>query len=349
MPNRDFIIKNLISFLVHGDYINRNLPPINLIIVRTDIKNYYPSINKHKLYRKISGSNVLSNKSLTILKKFLFNKKYQGVPLGLPFSNHLSELYSEDLDKKIKSKIKPLVYFRYIDDIIFIHYLVKPLTNKDFRKYKQKRLGELNNLFAEFGLLLNTDKTKIIRYQVSKDSNYKTSNIDFTFLGYRFCSKDGLLTVTISPVKIVKYKKRINSYFFKFRNSNRTEKDYWILYYQLLNELHLITIIDKDSKVMKSGLAYHYRYITSVSHLEGFMVFIQNQIVSLGLNSNKTHSLLNLVGKKINYEENNFIKKKLNYLKLTKYQRDKIAIRLKINPTSTNEKLIKAMFKTVYG
>lgn len=54
MPNRNAIIKTIIQFLSQGDYyLNHNdlsFTNLNFKVVKIDIKNFFPSINKHILY-----------------------------------------------------------------------------------------------------------------------------------------------------------------------------------------------------------------------------------------------------------------------------------------------------------
>lgn len=64
LQDRDSIIKSIISILTQGDYNRKRIPNIDLTIVRSDIKDFFPSINKHKLYQKISRSNILKKGSL---------------------------------------------------------------------------------------------------------------------------------------------------------------------------------------------------------------------------------------------------------------------------------------------
>lgn len=46
LSNRNYIIKQLIATLTQGDHLNSLIPSINLMIIRTDIKNFFPSVNR---------------------------------------------------------------------------------------------------------------------------------------------------------------------------------------------------------------------------------------------------------------------------------------------------------------
>ena len=106
IPNRNAIIKTIIQFLSQGEiYSNRKelpLTPLNFKVIKMDIKNYFPSINKHILYSKIVRSSILNDSSIETIKSFIFSNAYMGIPLGLAFSNTLSKLYLEEFKSAIQ-------------------------------------------------------------------------------------------------------------------------------------------------------------------------------------------------------------------------------------------------------
>lgn len=345
MPNRDAIIKNIINNLTHGDYKNSTVPNIDLIIFRTDIKNFYPSINKHKLYRKVNSANILSYKALYILKKLIFNKKIQGVPLGLPFSNHLSELFMEKFDNELSVKLNPIIYYRYIDDIIIIKYSdAKDDTER--KKEEKYYFSEVSGISEKLNLNLNSLKTETSFYRYNKKELDKNSDLKFSYLGYEFETKENKLVISVSPVKLKKYKSRISKYIYDYKNSKKRDLDYWRLYYKLINELYGITTVHKSGKKMKSGLGHHYRFVNNYSNLNDFIIHFNNIIYSLKLNTTKRDRLLNLFKDKSGLI---FMQRRFNYLNLTDNQMILISRRLCIN-TSVNskEKFLKSVFKSLY-
>nr|WP_054549496.1 RNA-directed DNA polymerase [Lysinibacillus sphaericus] len=345
MPNRDLIVKSLISFLVHGDYKDFKIPKINLILFRSDIKNFYPSIDKHILYKKLNSSNILSYETMLLLKKIIFNNRISGVPLGLSFSNHLAELFLENFDNDVHVNIEPVVYFRYIDDLIYIKYCDFIDENQRYEHFKENE-RELMTLLSKYNLTLNQSKTISSFYIYNDKMLNKNSNLDFIYLGYHFQTIDESLKIKISDKKLKKYSNRLNGYFYEFRKGKRRDIDFWRLYYKLLNGLFGITIIDKKHRKMKSGMAYHYRYVNDYSNLDGFINHFKKTIFSLKLNAKYTAILLNIFS---DGRGKNFMRKRYDYLKLTNNQMNTIRNRLHIQYRGFNkEKFIRDMFYSLY-
>ncbi|HFJ9247302.1 hypothetical protein CQZ91_18895 [Bacillus cereus] len=343
--NRDVIIKSLISHITQGDYINNSIPKIDLMILRTDIKNFFPSINKHKLYQKLNNSNILSHSTIHILKEALFSNKVEGVPLGLQFSSHLAELYLEDFDAEIKKTFQPIVYFRYVDDIIIINY--------DFTKNKQEQtkiqtemLSNIDNIFTKYSLKRNLKKTEFSSYKKGNLS----SDLKFDYLGYQFKSNDSQLIIGIAQEKIVKVEKKIKSYFFNFKKGSRSNKEFWTLYYKLKNTIHGVTSYDKRGKQFKFGLGYHYRFVTEETCILKIINIIKSLIYSCNLSAYKTGTLLSI----INYDltsgkPTDLLNKRFNYLKLTTFQKELITKRLNVPWLSTSSTFSKRLFFILYS
>lgn len=346
MPNRDLIIKSIIASLVHGDFKHFNIPKINIAITRSDIKDCYPTINKHSLYQKLNRSNVLSQRALSILKKILFNRKFEGIPLGLPFSNHLAEFFMEIIDKEINLDLEPVVYFRYIDDFICINYC--EYMDEDSRKLFASNIKtRLEVILEEQKLNINDKKTTTSFYLFNPTQMDKNSDLNFTYLGYTFKTNEEKLIIEISDEKLNQYSKRLNSYLYKFRIGKNRNIDFWRLYYKILNELHGITTLDKKNNKMKSGLAYHYRYVNCYENLHDFIKYYKKVVISLKLNSSKTHLLLNLFSNAS--EDIIFMQKRFNYLNLTEQQREKISKRLGFAYRKKDSKdFIKKMIWSLY-
>jgi len=74
-------------------------------VIRTDIKDFYESIQHEKLLARINRDNLLTPFSRKILQGILL--KYRdlsgtdkGIPRGIGVSAHLAELFMRDIDKK---------------------------------------------------------------------------------------------------------------------------------------------------------------------------------------------------------------------------------------------------------
>ena len=343
--SRDYIIKSLISHLTQGDYINYSIPKINLIILRTDIKNFFPSVNKHKLYQKLNNSNILSSSTMNILKEALFSKKVEGIPLGLQFSSHLAELYLENFDSEIRKTFKPIVYFRYVDDIIIINYDFSQ-SRKEQLNTKENLLIKIDEIFSKYDLERNPSKTEFSFYNAT---NLK-SDLDFGYLGYHFKSKESKLLISITPQKTKKVIDKIKAYFYKFKTSSKSNKEYWTLYYKLKNTIYGVISYDKRGKQFKFGLGYNYRFVNEDTSINEIIETIKPLIYSCRLSSYKTSTLLSIISYDLSSGKSiDLLNKRFNYLKLTTYQKELIKKRLNVPFLSTGSTFSKRIFFILYS
>lgn len=341
LKSRDEIIKALISYLTQGDYINYSVQKLNLSILRTDIKNFFPSVNKHILYQKLNNSNILNNDSLNILKEFIFTNKVEGIPLGFQFSNHLAEFYLEDFDNDIKLFFQPIMYYRYVDDIIIINYDDSKDRNEREKSENTKR-ELLSGLLSKHGLQINNKKTQV---SYLNQSNLK-KDLDFDYLGYRFFTRKENLHISISEEKYLKILNKVKNEFYKYKKNKGSNKAFWILYYRLVNILFGITSYNKKGKKFKFGIGYNYRYINDPTMIKELVDEIKKLIFSCKLNSNKTNTLLSI----IKYDKNSLeiLSKRINYLKLTVNQKKLIKKRLNANNIAMGENFSKKLFYLIY-
>lgn len=259
LPNRNAIIRSLIQFLSQGSiYCNQadlDATGQKFYVIKADIANFFPSINKHRLYKKIVKASLLKDNSLEIIKSFLFKKYISGVPLGMPFSSALSEVYLEDFDDAIRREFSPIFYVRYVDDILIIKSYPK---NDDVDK--QNELNLLFHLLKEIGLSANESKTKIYEYKSSQDM------LSFEYLGYNFSITEKKVHIDISKKKYnKKILNKLTRYFKYYNSSRRTDEDFFILYYRLKNLIYGITSSGEkgiDNK-LKFGIGFSYKFINS--------------------------------------------------------------------------------------
>ena len=259
LPNRNAIIRSLIQFLSQGSiYCNQSdldATAQKFYVIKADIANFFPSINKHRLYKKIVKASLLKDNSLEIIKSFLFKKYISGVPLGMPFSSALSEVYLEDFDDAIRREFSPIFYVRYVDDILIIKSYPKN-DNVD----KQSELNLLFHLLKEIGLSANESKTEIYEYKSSQDM------LSFEYLGYNFSITEKKVRIDISKKKYnKKILNKLTRYFKYYNSSRRTDEDFCILYYRLKNLIYGITSSGEkgiDNK-LKFGIGFSYKFINS--------------------------------------------------------------------------------------
>lgn len=340
--SRDFIIKQLIATITHNDvslYADSNgynVPKLDIFIIRTDIKNFFPSINKHQLYRKLQKGSLLNLESIEVLKPMLFSNRVSGIPLGLPFSSALAEIYLENFDEDIEKIFNPTFYFRYVDDIIIMRYnTIEGLNESEERK-------KLYNIFSEHLLEVNVQKTEINQY-IPKSQKYR--EVEFNYLGYAFKIHQGTLKISIEEEKLKKVKSKIKKYFYHYKSTNNDENvEFWKLYYRIKNVLYGITSRGKNNKEMKFGFGFSYRFMTESEPIEELLNLVRSLIFSCELSSRKKHILLSLI-KKYETDPMDLLKERYDYTKLSINQRKTMRDRLKLNKSIPD---IHDIFREVY-
>lgn len=332
--NRNMIIKQLIATLTHGNYKDLKIPKINLLIIRTDIKDFFPSINKHLLFQKLMNSNILSNNTLNILKEMLFSPRVTGIPLGLPFSNALSEIYLESFDVDIYQNFNPNFYFRYVDDIVIINYDTLIGEKRDDAH------KTLEDIFLSNKLKLNTEKTFIDKYN---PNNEYLNTLNFNYLGYNFKIFQGILHLKIADEKYKKVIDKIEFYFKLYKKSSHSNKDFWLLYYRLLNILYGITSLDKHKRKMRFGLGYNYKFVNDKNQIYNLIAKIKTLSHTSNLHTQEKSIIFYLIHTKNDSIE--LLQKRFDYTKITFNQLDKIAKRLQISAKPLN---INVLFNEIY-
>ncbi len=313
VKNRDIYIKQIIHLLTQGTnlQIQKRIP---FTVIRSDIQDFFPSINKHRLHKLLKSNNYLSNESQEVLNEFMFNYKVKGIPQGIPFTSALAEFYLRDFDEEVKMQFKPQLYQRYVDDIILIIY-------PDFRLMEENyHINSLNKIAKNHSLTINQGKTTLVKY-TSPISQFK-----FEYLGYEFKIDESKLTISISEEKYKKIWDKIYRCFSNYRDSIKSNSDYWILFYKLRNILHGITSRNSKNELLKFGMAYSYRYINDSEQIKKLINQFKYQIHLCNLSSNKRVSLMNLAP----LEQNglDLLHKKFDYTKLTNKQLTKMHNRI---------------------
>jgi hypothetical protein len=172
-------------------------------LIRTDIKEFYESINHQRLFELIDHENLLSFNSKQYIKSIIQNYTSlslsdRGVPRGVGISAYLSELFMREFDRKIKFDSDITYYARYVDDISIIY---APSPNLDLRVKRQ----QITKIAKSFDLKINSLKTKVFDQTKEK--------FKFDYLGYEFCYENKKLFLDLSSRKFQKYKLRIDKCF----------------------------------------------------------------------------------------------------------------------------------------
>ena len=86
--------------------------------LKLDIKKYYPSID-HCILKKIIRKKIKDKDLLELLDEIIDSA--DGVPIGNYLSQYFANLYLTYLDHWLKEELKVKYYFRYADDMVFLH------------------------------------------------------------------------------------------------------------------------------------------------------------------------------------------------------------------------------------
>ncbi|MEM8613043.1 MAG: reverse transcriptase domain-containing protein [Cyanobacteria bacterium P01_H01_bin.105] len=155
---------------------------------RTDIKNFYGSIDHSILLKKIK-TKTRSKKILKMIKRSISRpivpkiyrkdnlKSYRvsGVPQGLSISNILAEIYMHEVDEIMQKDSRVIHYCRYVDDILII-------ARRDHIADVVKTLTLNLPSSEDSSLELNEDKTHT---NVVLADGFRVSKT-FEYLGYLF-------------------------------------------------------------------------------------------------------------------------------------------------------------------
>lgn len=171
------------------------------VLVQTDLSRCFYSVNieylEQQVKQLIENQDELIVKINTIvfdiIKKYNQNKRLNefiekkvanlrdekdmgALPIGFLPSNILINLYLEKLDTKVKTEMNPLIYARYVDDILFV--LKKEINSRNVDKTVleiSNKLSSINtsiNKSKGFELRLNNEKTLYFVIDKSSDLNY---------------------------------------------------------------------------------------------------------------------------------------------------------------------------------
>lgn len=159
-------------------------------MLRTDISNFYPSVNVDKLLDMLtlSHGNLLDDRLLQLIRKILVNNKsaglYNGLPVGVGFCVLLANYYISRM--KLSLNFPGIELVRYEDDLLFI---------MDKEVDESMVLKKLDQIFSQFSLKRNVEKTEVM-----------DALAEFKFLGVYF--NKGF--VSTGEEKIKQWKTRVN-------------------------------------------------------------------------------------------------------------------------------------------
>lgn len=236
-------------------------------ILRTDIKNFYPSIVREILFKKISDR-ITSEKIINILKRAIENptvpKNYRkkdkqnyyetkGIPQGISISNILASIYINDIDKKFRD-IDDIKYYRYVDDIL----IISPET----------KIYQCNHLLRKecknIGFDLNEDEDKTFQGKATDKFNYLGYSFNLPNITIKQSSIDRFIDSIASKFshyqhskqKLLKKHKYLNNdkikeiFIFELNQKitgaiSKNKRYGWVLYYNAVNDISIFYKLDK--------------------------------------------------------------------------------------------------------
>ena len=165
--------------------------------LKIDIKKYYPSID-HNILKSLIRKKIKCKDTLGLIDEIIDSA--DGVPIGNYLSQYFANIYLTYFDHYVKEKMKVKYYFRYADDIVFLHQDKK----------------ELRNIYKEIKTYLKDELKLEIKhnYQI-----FPTQIRGIDFVGYVFRNSHTLIRKSIKQNfcrKIAKLQKRkLNNKEFK--------------------------------------------------------------------------------------------------------------------------------------
>ena len=233
-------------------YINEK----NHIIIKTDIDNFFETIDHDKLL-KILSSHIEDKRIVRLISLFLqvggfkrldYSEHIEGVHQGDILSPLLSNIYLDKMDKFLDRK--NIEFIRYADD--FVLFFKK-------NKHAKNSLFELKEFLKELNLTLEEKKTHIVNITEG-----------FTFLGVRFEGKNRYvenerLQKSISKIinlskdksNFYTFIKKLNSYLFALKNHylkiiTKNSSQHKLLKDALLQTISHKIYLSKSSKSIKT-------------------------------------------------------------------------------------------------
>ncbi len=170
-------------------YTNAYAHLYNNYFIKTDIKDFFNSVNHNLLRKKVyfELNEIMAPKdSDIIIEKCTISKK--GIPLGLITSPTLSNIYLKSFDKKLYKILKKLdcsniIYTRYADDMIISF---KECDNPT--ELYLEIIETITNLLKDYHLKINGKKTKFINFN-------KTRQVKIT--GVSIVEKKGIRRLSV--------------------------------------------------------------------------------------------------------------------------------------------------------
>ncbi|ENV65638.1 reverse transcriptase domain-containing protein [Acinetobacter junii] len=219
--------------------------------IKVDIKDFYPSIDKDILLKKIRFR-VRSSEFTHLLRDSLNPSKKEnisGVPQGLSISNILAHIYLLSLDKKLNSQSN-IKYFRFVDDI----FILLEASNQD------KIINLIQSEFSKLKLKIHPITEKNSKSKISLIRN------GFDYLGYTYYSNQ----FSVREGSINNLRNSIVECFTSYRYAPSSKKNVNFLIWRL--NLKITGCIDEGKA---KGWLFFFSQISNQNILHELDHFIQ--------------------------------------------------------------------------
>lgn len=186
-------------------------------IVRTDVSDFYESVDRKELYAKLDRDQLLSSSSKRFIRQIFasyekLSGSVSGIPRGVGISAYLAELFLRPVDQAAGDLPGIVLYCRYVDDIVAV--FARPPDGSAFEPYKAR----LIKILADNGLSHNVGKT------VEFDLGDKAGPKEFEYLGYKFTATRRTLQIAPSHAKLEKLKLRLEAAFLDYKRAVPTRQ-----------------------------------------------------------------------------------------------------------------------------
>lgn len=235
-----------------------------LAVFRTDIQNFYGSIDRAVLQKKLQ-SKLRCEQTLKLLKQAIENpivpknykrdnkkhyKTKKGIPQGISISNLLADIYLQDLDKDMKKHCENNIgnYFRYVDDIIII----------SDRQHIYKLTKQLKHNLRKIELKLSPNKTRLWTNKIKE--------IKFDYLGYRFelLEIPSRLNITVRSSTVEKFIESIAGKFANYRYYKKLKtKHYQDLDLDLFKKRFILQLNERITGAIADNKRYGWLFYFS--------------------------------------------------------------------------------------
>lgn len=162
------------------DKVSDSDSPEDILVITTDFKDFFPTINLLKLKSIIEKEITEDSKNLNellfaLIEKYNIEYNEEGLPLNLVSSSSLANTYLLNFDNWIEKQINPIYYGRYVDDILIALDLKTELASKIFNNDSDS-LGKFRNqiqiVINDLELKLNTSKSKVFLLNKSDKNKF---------------------------------------------------------------------------------------------------------------------------------------------------------------------------------